>query len=399
MEKIKLSNQNSTGLPDLLLFSRIRIEYLRATPPQQMTELQTIFRNLTPIASTVTPLNTVTLESKEWKRSCDSSGEIKTNSIGVSNVILLSMLYEVTFGSGVKMPTADHDESFKQPAIQYRNTFAKYIIKQLESVDSKYTIEHGVTEGAFHEDHNREVLLERWYEIVGQLSSRHVLSEPFYRLYEIEVPCCEEDDKPRRKEIIKIFENESSFVADGTTGLVTWEASIEFLRWFSNKEVANSFVKIGSVRWILELGCGCGFLAVALTKSVPRLEKYIATDGSYRALEKAKHNVNTNFFSHLHTTLNLRRKVSFEKVDWQEESRGTFIELVDGLVNTYGLNSGILVGADIVFDPKILQDIVQLIKKFIKEKAGVVLLSCTIRNEATMTAMMQTLGILQFLIV
>jgi hypothetical protein len=54
-----------------------------------------------------------------------------------------------------------------------------------------------------------------WYEALESLSSQNQ-TEPFYRLYDI---------SDNESMIIKIFENEASFVAEGTTGLVTWEVS------------------------------------------------------------------------------------------------------------------------------------------------------------------------------
>lgn len=52
-----------------------------------------------------------------------------------------------------------------------------------------------------------------WYEALEFLSGIEPQTEPFYRLYQL----------PGNSELVKIFENEGAFVAEGTTGLVTWE--------------------------------------------------------------------------------------------------------------------------------------------------------------------------------
>lgn len=99
--------------------------------------------------------------------------------------------------------------------------------------------------------------MEQWYEgLEGLSSSRQVLSEPFYRLYEIKVGHGNKrggGGRRRRRvrneerEIVKIFENESSFVADGTTGLVTWKVGAlcfsDIIRssWFSKLLFAVNF--------------------------------------------------------------------------------------------------------------------------------------------------------------
>ncbi|ODM96478.1 Protein-lysine N-methyltransferase EEF2KMT [Orchesella cincta] len=401
-----VTNAGQIRLPHIqLVFSQIHEEYLRAVPPQQMKELKKLFQNVTPLAPilsepTISP-NTTTEKDLEdncigfgkelTSCSASTSGEISEGNSGtVSSVIMLIMLYDVTLGYRAEMEAVD--ESFTQPPIQYRIAFAKYVIKQLESGDWKTLNGYSVTQQeAPEENEELETVSERWYEGLEEISSRHVLSEPFYRLYEIEVPCGD-DNRKRRKDIVKIFENESSFVADGTTGLVTWEASVEFIKWFTGEGMTSSCdVKMEETRWILELGCGCGFLAVAVTKCIPCLENYIATDGSQPALEKAKHNVDANFSNDNDKNILLRKKVSFEKVDWQEETRESFTQMVDGMTSINGTNSGLLLGADIVFDPELLPDLVELITKFVEVGAGKVLMSCTIRNKATMGVLMKTL--------
>lgn len=96
-----------------------------------------------------------------------------------------------------------------------------------------------------------------------------------------------------------------------------------------------------NIRWILELGCGSGLLAVAVTKLMPSLEQYIATDGSLVALEQAKVNVEANSEDDED-----KRKLRFERIEWQNEAtRESFTQLVDGLATIFGSGQGILLGA------------------------------------------------------
>lgn len=99
------------------------------------------------------------------------------------------------------------------------------------------------------------------------------------------------------------------------------------------------------IEWILELGCGCGFLAVGMCKCIPvSLQKYVATDGSLVALEMAKFNVEVNFTEKAEQII--KNRIKFEKVDWQNEAtRESFTQLVDGMTCIYGPDKGLLLGA------------------------------------------------------
>ncbi len=68
-------------------------------------------------------------------------------------------------------------------------------------------------------EEDKEDLISAWYEALERLGGLNPQTEPFYRLYELM-----EGQPP-----LKIFENEGAFVAEGTTGLVTWEVSIVVL--------------------------------------------------------------------------------------------------------------------------------------------------------------------------
>lgn len=49
---------------------------------------------------------------------------------------------------------------------------------------------------------------------------------------------------------------------------------------------------------------------------------------------------------------------------------------------------------DIIFDPELIPDLVGLITDFLETRAGIAILACTIRNEATMDVLRKALGII-----
>ncbi len=58
----------------------------------------------------------------------------------------------------------------------------------------------------------------------------------------------------------------------------------------------------------------------------------------------------------------------------------------------------IIFPTDIVYDPERIPDVVGLITDFLETKAGIAILACTIRNEATTEVLKKTLGIFNNLI-
>ncbi len=132
---------------------------------------------------------------------------------------------------------------------------------------------------------------------------------------------------------------------------ISIKASTEFLKWLTSvddeqgKLLLNKFGEGKEIEWILELGCGCGFLAVGMCKCIAgTLQQYIATDGSLAALEKAKFNVEVNFTDKDEQII--KNRIKFEKVNWENEAtRESFTQLVDGMTCIYGADKGLLLGA------------------------------------------------------
>lgn len=100
-----------------------------------------------------------------------------------------------------------------------------------------------------------------------------------------------------------------------------------------------------SVNWIIELGSGCGYLAIATVKlkQNPRsstvIEKYLATDASSDALSHCEKNLVANFGQELH-----RCPVKMLKVDWtSSEDVKAFAACVEEATRQQG--TGCLIGA------------------------------------------------------
>jgi hypothetical protein len=121
-----------------------------------------------------------------------------------------------------------------------------------------------------------------------------------------------------------------------------FQASLELAKWLISFKETGPKEGYGwrDIRWILELGCGCGFLAVAGLKIFPAptvVQKYIATDGSFTALERCRENVSANFTDTTETNA-----VQFEELDWDSDAE-KLRKLVE--VNTEKYGRGLLLGA------------------------------------------------------
>lgn len=86
----------------------------------------------------------------------------------------------------------------------------------------------------------------------------------------------------------------------------------------------------------MELGCGCGLLATAVSKMFPHLSKYVASDGHASAVSKCKINIEANFGT---SSTNV---IEVEEIDWLKDEE-KFEKVVSNLTEEFG--SGILLGA------------------------------------------------------
>ncbi|CAG7734228.1 unnamed protein product [Allacma fusca] len=230
-----------------------------------------------------------------------------------------------------------------QPPVQYRIKFIKFVIKKLETSDDC-----------------SEELTEKWYETLEELSGAPVQQEPFYRLYaiaEMETP-------------IKIYEDEKAFVSEGSTGFITWRASLELAKWISIDQLATMN---GNCCWAFELGCGTGLLALAIMTKFPHLSKFFATDVHQGVLARCGQNISANQLSH---------KIDTSTLDWvQDEEK--FSNMCQHAVDNFR-QPGILLGADVIFDISVIPFLRRIIENFFSfEPLGRAYFSCAIRNQDT----------------
>jgi hypothetical protein len=217
-------------------------------------------------------------------------------------------------------------------------------------------------------------IIDEWYNALRHMSTLDPQTEPFYRYYNV------------NGDFIKMYENEDAFVCNGTTGLITWEASIQLSKYFlTDLRSSEAF------RWIIELGSGCGYLPIAIvkgqeeTRSSSVLQKYIATDGSPDALSQCRKNIEANFGEGTECPIVLK------PIDWVNlEDTKEFIASVEEATREHG--AGCLIGADVIFDPALIPSLVHLFNAFLTIQAsnsypGKAILSCETRNERTMESL------------
>jgi len=90
-------------------------------------------------------------------------------------------------------------------------------------------------------------------------------------------------------------------------------------------------------KWVLELGCGCGFLAVSTLKTNDKLKCYVATDRSRAALDMCKENISLNLGDSLKA-----ESFSTVKIEWSQDV-DDFANHVKSLNNKF--ERGCLLGA------------------------------------------------------
>lgn len=153
----------------------------------------------------------------------------------------------------------------------------------------------------------------------------------------------------------------------GTTGLRTWEASLFLSQWLleqiqENTAVASDFID----KTVLELGCGTGFVGIALHKS-GRLQKVILTDGDSQLVDRMAPNLALN-------------KISLDELDvhklwWGQDA------FPPGNIDT-------IVAADVTYDASVIPDLATALREAMhldpeSTSARVAYIAATVRNTAT----------------
>jgi 2-polyprenyl-3-methyl-5-hydroxy-6-metoxy-1,4-benzoquinol methylase len=144
-------------------------------------------------------------------------------------------------------------------------------------------------------------------------------------------------------EMISLVENRE-LISQGTTGLRTWGASLYLVEYFHQKNVRG--------KKILELGSGLGLLSMALKLMGNQVH---ATDCQV-VLERLQHNITLN---------NLDIPVSL--LNWHEPE--------------LDWDGDLIVCADVVFDPSLIEPLLNTIGKYLLGKTCI--MACTKRNQET----------------
>ncbi|KAI8420680.1 hypothetical protein MSG28_007910 [Choristoneura fumiferana] len=179
------------------------------------------------------------------------------------------------------------------------------------------------------------------------------------------------------RNIITIMET-NNMVVNGTTGMRTWEAALTLADWaLSNKDVFAH-------KKVVELGSGVGFTGITIAKEC-NLESIVLTDCHNDVLKTIKRNIEINF-PKLNNSDDAQpdavSNIDVMMLDWNDAE-----DLKNNLV------PDILIGADIVYDPSILQPLCNVIKSFFdKNDLLEVYIASMIRNVDTFNSFLEALG-------
>ncbi|XP_037938462.1 protein-lysine N-methyltransferase EEF2KMT [Teleopsis dalmanni] len=177
-----------------------------------------------------------------------------------------------------------------------------------------------------------------------------------------------------------------SFVAEGTTGLCSWQASFalsDFL--LHNKEMVEN-------KDVLELGAGTGLCGFILTQCC-NTRKFLLTDGSFECTELMHKNISLNFPNARETSKGCfvleHQNLSILQLDWKE------IE-VSGLINK--IKPALILAADVIYDDTVFEDLVNAIDYVFKymNNETKMLLSATVRNQFTLNKFLNLLDNMHF---
>ncbi|XP_047469800.1 protein-lysine N-methyltransferase EEF2KMT-like isoform X1 [Penaeus chinensis] len=233
------------------------------------------------------------------------------------------------------------------PTMSYARMFLKSFIEQIEGS-------------------NQEVCEEVYLVYTDFITQSVSLSTDLcYRTYRLQPDC-----------VLTIKETRK-LISDGTTGLFTWEAGHVLAEWCSeNKPLFRN-------KKVLELGSGLGLMGLAVIK-ICEPASYIFTDLPTTVLTTLAENVKINLESDttyeissicdwtngMETSYN-HTKVNVRRLDWEQDS--------------CDITTDIILAADVVYDPAIVNCLVDTLKTAMNNNPGAVaVVACTLRNSDTL---------------
>ncbi|KAK7167625.1 hypothetical protein R3I94_001881 [Phoxinus phoxinus] len=208
-----------------------------------------------------------------------------------------------------------------------------------------------------------------------ELIKRHemIAAEPLDELYDAlgELMCAQEEDVCYKSyflptgDAVSLAEN-VALIAQGTTGLVTWEAALYLAEWaLGNTHIFKS-------KTVLELGSGIGLTGIVVCRS-SSLTKYIFSDCHQTVLQRLKDNI-TNSLTNSDSN---SASVNVEELHWENVSEEQLQRI----------QANTIIAADVVYDPDIIACLVKLLSRLlnckVQENHPDVYIASTVRNPQT----------------
>ncbi|XP_061712478.1 protein-lysine N-methyltransferase EEF2KMT isoform X2 [Cydia pomonella] len=183
------------------------------------------------------------------------------------------------------------------------------------------------------------------------------------------------------RDIITIKET-NNMVVNGTTGMRTWEAALMLADWaLCNK---NIFLN----KKVLELGSGVGFTGITIAKHC-KIKSIVLTDCHDDVLKAIKENIIINFPDSSGAKMN---DLSGSERNCQSNIEAMMLDWNDDHEMPSHFLPEVVIGADIVYDPSILQPLCNVLRRlFVKNVELEVYIASVIRNEDTFNEFRKTL--------
>ncbi|ODV86445.1 hypothetical protein CANARDRAFT_27656 [[Candida] arabinofermentans NRRL YB-2248] len=188
--------------------------------------------------------------------------------------------------------------------------------------------------------------------------------------------------------VMKIRESPRLIAGLGTTGLRTWEASLFLSEYILHNlhrkrecstdqelEISSQLASQFDGKVVMELGCGTGFVGMALHQHYQKMKKMILTDGDSQLFDNILYNMKLNGIDA--TADNL----SITKLWWSESA------LPASEINT-------IIAADVTYDASVIPSLAQVLAEAMGQdnvssgtnygRVDVAYIAATVRNEETL---------------
>lgn len=178
-------------------------------------------------------------------------------------------------------------------------------------------------------------------------------------------------------------------IENGTTGMRTWSASLLLSQFI----ISNPEIVVG--KRVLELGCGMGLLGaivadqqLSFSTSTSTCGSICLTDVDERVLSRCRENMEIPG-----NASSAHPRITYRTLDWSDALDPTNLPVTSSIMQNE-MNSDVILGADLVFDPSLIPALVRTIVLALQPgpcpTEKVVFLSLTLRREDTFAKFVQT---------